>query len=108
MEKLLERMEGDRELIREVFAIFVEEAPGRRMKIEQALLAEDLEAMIMLSHALKGASSTLQAEPLRQACVGLENAARDGDADKVRGVVYSVLELLDKTANTMAELIPRI
>jgi HPt (histidine-containing phosphotransfer) domain-containing protein len=108
MDKLMVRMEGDRELIKEVFTIFVEEAPARRMKFEKALIVKDLGAMAMLAHALKGACGTLEADPLRQACNDLEHAARGGDADKVLSVCPNVLELLDKTAGFMAELTPGV
>lgn len=108
MEKLLKRMEGDRELIKEVLTIFVEEAPARRVKFEEALIVKDLGAMAMLAHALKGACGTLEAEPLRQACFDLEQAARGGDADKVLSVCPNVLELLNKTAEVMAGLAPGV
>jgi len=108
MAKLLDRMEGDRELIKEVFTIFVEEAPARRMKFENALIVKDFNALVMLAHALKGASGTLQAEPLRQACYDLEHAARGNDADEVRKLVPIVLDLLDKTSKYMEKLLPGI
>ncbi|MBI4806084.1 MAG: Hpt domain-containing protein [Desulfovibrio sp.] len=108
LNKLLERMEGDRDLIKEVFSIFVEEAPVRRVKFEKALITENRDALVMLAHALKGASGTLLAEPLRQACYDLEHAARDNDADKVRVLVPQVLGLLDNTSEYMVKLLPSV
>lgn len=103
-EKLFERMEGDTDLIKEIFAIFVEEAPERREKFETALAGRDIQSMILLSHSLKGASSTLHAEPLRQASYELEHAARDGDEARMAELTPVVLELLRETANNMAKL----
>ena len=108
MDKLLKRMEGDRELVKEVLTIFVEEAPARRVKFEKALITQDLGSMIQLAHALKGTSGTLLAEPLRQACYELEHAARDGDMDNARSLLVNMLELLSKTANFMESLVPGI
>jgi HPt (histidine-containing phosphotransfer) domain-containing protein len=107
-DKLLVRMEGDRELIKEVFAIFVEEAPARRVKFEKALIVKNYEALVMLAHALKGASGTLLAEPLRQACYDLEHAARDNATEKVNSLVPMVLELLANTSEYMRKLIPSV
>jgi len=108
MVKLFERMEDDRELIREVFEVFVEEAPGRRVKFEAALAGADQTAMIMLAHSLKGASGTLMAEPLQKACYELEHAARTGDAARIAEFTPMVLDLLEKTAAKMEALKPAL
>lgn len=104
MDKLLERMEGDLELIREIFDVFVEEVPARRGKFEKALAESDTSTMVLLAHSLKGASGTLHAEPLRQACFELEHAARAGDMDKMRELTPPVLDLLERTKVRMVEL----
>lgn len=103
MARLTDQMEGDLELIAEVFDMFVEEAPARREKFLAALAGQDMQALTMLSHSLKGASGTLQCEPLRQACFELEHAARAGDAAKVEQYTPAVLELLDQAAAWMAQ-----
>lgn len=104
LDKLLERMEDDRELIREIFDVFVEEVPSRRGKFEKALAASDASTMVLLAHSLKGASGTLHAEPLRQACYELEHAARAGDLEKVQSLTPEVLDLLERTSLRMVEL----
>lgn len=101
MARLDERMEGDRELIREVFSVFVEEAPTRRARFEKAVGDLDVATLVMLAHSLKGASSTLQAEPLRQASQALEMAARENRTGDLAALVPPVLGLLDKTAQAM-------
>lgn len=101
MAKLDERMEGDRELIREVFSVFVEEAPARRARFEKALDEMDMGTLVMLAHSLKGASGTLQADPLRQASQTLEVAARENRTADVAALAVPVLDLLDRTAAAM-------
>lgn len=108
MDKLFGRMEDDRELIREVFEVFIEEVPGRRVKFAKALAEGDHTAMVMYAHSLKGASGTLMAEALREACFELERAARAGDAAGVAAFTPVVLDLLDRTAARMAELKPTL
>lgn len=102
MDRLKDQMEGDLELIAEVFDMFVEEAPARREKFLAAQAVQDLQALVMLSHSLKGASGTLQCEPLRQACFELEHAARAGDAARAGQCLPAVLDLLEQTAAWMA------
>ncbi len=83
LEKTLERFENDRELLREVVSVFVEEAPERSQKIARAFAARDMEQLVRLSHSLKGVCGTMHAEPLRELCYQVEMAARAGDAQKV-------------------------
>jgi len=104
MAKLDERMEGDRELIREVFSVFVEEVPTRRARFEKALDEMDMGTMTMLAHSLKGASGTLQAEPLRQASHALELASRENRTKDLAALVAPVLTLLEQTAAAMDEM----
>lgn len=103
MEKLLTLMEGDVELIREVFEVFAEEVPQRRDKFESALSDGDMVALMQLAHALKGSSGTLQAEPLRDVSRELEHAAREGRETAARELVPNLLSLLDRTAAAMRE-----
>lgn len=103
-EKLLVRMEDDRELIREIFEVFVSEYPERRSKFERALSSADMKGMVLLAHSLKGASGTLHAEPLRGVCFELERAAREEDAGKVAAFTPAVIDLLAGTVAAMEEL----
>jgi HPt (histidine-containing phosphotransfer) domain-containing protein len=104
LDSVLQRMENDRELVREIFEVFIEEAPVRAERFKAALAASDMDAVMRLAHALKGASGTLTAEPLRQACYDLEHAARAGEKEKVDALAPPVFDMLEKTVARMAEL----
>jgi HPt (histidine-containing phosphotransfer) domain-containing protein len=108
MDKLFIRMEEDTDLIREVFEVFIEEVAGRKVKFAKALAEGDHAAMTLHAHSLKGASGTLMAEPLREACYDLERAARAGDADGEAAHLPRVLDFLEKTAARMEELKPTL
>jgi signal transduction histidine kinase/CheY-like chemotaxis protein len=71
---LLERLDGDDAFMRELLGIFVEEAPGRREAFEKAAVSRDIEALQKLSHALRGSSLSLCAEPLGTSAGALEGA----------------------------------
>jgi len=100
--QLLERLEDDKELLEEIFTVFIGEAPERRTKIKAALQGMDMDRMVQLAHSLKGASGTLGAEPLRQASSALETAARAKDAGAVAANAVRVLDLLARTVEFMA------
>jgi Signal transduction histidine kinase len=71
---LLERLDNDEAFMRELLAIFVSEAPGRRANFDAASEARDLEALQKQGHALKGSSLSLCANPLGTAAGALEAA----------------------------------
>ncbi len=100
--KLLDRLEDDKELMEEIFVVFIGEAPERRAKITSAFKAMDMDALTRLAHSLKGASGTLVAEPLREASSALEMASRTGDAPGVAASAPKVIDILERTVEFMA------
>ncbi|WP_243438364.1 Hpt domain-containing protein [Fundidesulfovibrio soli] len=102
--KLMERLEDDRELLMEIFDVFIEETPARLERIDEAVRTHDLTAVVQWAHALKGTSGTLQAAPLNDICYKLEMAARAGDAPLAHSLVPAAVDLLDRTAAYIAEL----
>ena len=96
--RLRARFDDDKDLLAEIFSVFISETPGRRADIKAALAAGELARLAGLAHSLKGVAATLLAEPLRQAAYALEQAARAGDASAVPAAAALVLDLLERTA----------
>jgi HPt (histidine-containing phosphotransfer) domain-containing protein len=99
----MERMEGDADIVREIFQAFIAESPQRRAKFQDALAAGDGERLGRLAHALKGASSTLMAKPLWEAAQALEQACREKDPQAPARLTPGLLKLLDDTVVWMRE-----
>ncbi|MBI2159738.1 MAG: Hpt domain-containing protein [Candidatus Rokubacteria bacterium] len=81
---------GDRQLLRELVAIFVEEAPGRLAELRRAAAARDATTVERVAHSLKGSAGLLGAASLHAASAELEERAVakrvDGAADLVARV----------------------
>jgi len=89
--ELLERVDGDEELLREVVAIFLEDTPGLLDALKQGIDAGVPEAVAKAAHTLKGSSANLAANRLRHQAQQLELQAKSGDlASSV--VLYQALE----------------
>ncbi|GAB6036416.1 hypothetical protein JCM15519_09750 [Fundidesulfovibrio butyratiphilus] len=99
--KLLAHFEGDKDLFAEVVEVFTAETPERLEKFRAAMSERDLSQLVRLAHSLKGASATLQAEPLRQASYLLETAARSGEQDGLEELVVRVADCLVRTSEAM-------
>lgn len=76
---VLERFEGDIELVREVAELFVADCPHRLDAMREALTAGDAEALQRAAHSLRGSVSNFSAADAVEAAGRLETIGREGD-----------------------------
>jgi CheY-like chemotaxis protein len=76
---VLSRVEGDVELLGEVTALFLEEAPGLLSEIRDALARSDGGAVERAAHKLKGSVGIFGAERALDVAQYLEKMGREGD-----------------------------
>lgn len=84
MEDTMERLGGDRELLEELFQVFIEEAPLKVADIQTALQNADYQLAMKRAHALKGSSAAIGALLSRDLCFELEKASRSEDLVDMR------------------------
>jgi CheY-like chemotaxis protein len=77
--ELMERLGGDREVLREVVAIFRHSTPDIVSEIQTALEARDLARLRGAAHTLKGAAGNLSAKRVAALAFEIENAAHSSD-----------------------------
>ena len=75
----LARLDGDRDLLRDVAGLFVTEAPRIVQSMRAAVAAGDARALQLSAHALKGSASTFSAKSLVEAAWALEQMGRRAD-----------------------------
>lgn len=88
----LERVQDDKELLLELFEIFLEDFPPKRDAFWSALEKNDVVAFQHLAHGLKGATGNISARQMHENCVELDLMGKGGDIADAKGK----LELLDK------------
>ena len=76
---LLERVEGDTELLREIVGLFLEDSPRLMAEVQAAVAAQDAQALRRAAHTLKGAASNFGAAAVVAAAFELESMGRTGD-----------------------------
>ncbi len=81
---MMDRVDGDPELGREMVRSFLEETPGQIEQLVQALDAGDFEEARRLAHGLKGSASFLSIEGIRQAAFQVEQATKQKDPQTAR------------------------
>ncbi len=78
-QELLERVDGDEALLREVVAIFLEDTPGILDALKKGIDTDMPDAVAKAAHTLKGSSANLAAARLRHQAYQLETQAKTGD-----------------------------
>lgn len=76
---VLKRVDGDRELLREVASLFFEDTPRLLSDIRNAILCGDSKALERSAHTLKGSIANFGLEVASEAAYGLEQMGRNGD-----------------------------
>jgi len=99
--ELLERVEQDRELLRELIVIFREELPGQLDSLRNAVKAQDPEAITRASHNFKGMFSNLAASRAARAAERLEIVGRNNEPAQFHKVL---LRLEDEIELLLPEL----
>ena len=79
LNEVLERVQGDKELLAELFDIFLEDCPTRITAIKEAIQAKDVTKLKDAAHSLKGASGNISAKRLHQLFLKMEQAAKNSD-----------------------------
>ncbi|TAK12983.1 MAG: sensor histidine kinase, partial [Acidobacteria bacterium] len=77
--ELVERLGGDREILREVVTIFRHSTPDLIEEIRTAIDGRDLTRLRSAAHTLKGAAGNLSAKRVAALALELESASRASD-----------------------------
>ncbi len=100
---LLERVGGDKDLLNEIIAMFIEDIPVQLEELKQGIKENDVAVIRGQGHKIKGASATVGAETMRQAAHEIELAGTDGKLDSAPGLV----EKLEQEFERLKEMVSR-
>jgi CheY-like chemotaxis protein len=79
---LLDRVEGDMELLGDMASMFLQECPRYLLEVRQAVARRDAAALQSSAHTLKGSVGNFAALKAAQAALQLEMMGREGDLAK--------------------------
>jgi HPt (histidine-containing phosphotransfer) domain-containing protein len=84
---LLARVEDDRELLTELFAMFQEELPGLQDTLHGAIDVGNLPDGAKAAHALKGMLANMSMKKATTMAASIEAAARAGDTSAIKETI---------------------
>ena len=97
---------GEPDVLREVLATFLADAPRRIAAITNAIQGQDAHALLRAAHTLKGAAASIGAAGVQGRCRELESTARKGDVEPGATAVLSALgEELERVRSEIARLL---
>jgi HPt (histidine-containing phosphotransfer) domain-containing protein len=99
--ELVERVDNDQDLLRELLTIFKEDFPRTMRSLESAVAAADVKNASRLSHTLKGMLSSLGARRAAAAASKLEELAAAGENTSLKDAFG---DLEREGANLLPEL----
>jgi two-component system, sensor histidine kinase and response regulator len=104
---LLNRVEQDRGIAREIADVFLQDVPNQLAAIEHAMQTEDVDALRRAAHALKGASACAGANCVREHALQLETAAHGANLDYVAGVLASLKSQIAAYRVLLEQVLPK-
>ena len=81
LKDVLKRVQGDKELLADLFDIYQEDFVIKRQALGDAIAAHDIAKIKEVTHSIKGSSGNISAKPLYAACLKLEILAKEGKTD---------------------------
>jgi two-component system, sensor histidine kinase and response regulator len=101
---LLERVEGDQELLMEMIQIFKEESPGLMTAMRAALQSSDWIVLERSAHSLKGAASNLSSKSAANVALKLEQDAQNKDEQSAKLSLVAVERVMQLLLPALSEM----
>jgi PAS domain S-box-containing protein len=101
---LLERVEGDQELLAEMIQLFLADAPQLLDAMRKALLQGDMILLERSAHSMKGAAGNMSAEVTVSAALHLEQSAKKGDAESCKANLAALEGAVERLLPVLADL----
>ena len=99
---LMARLEGDRELLAELYEIFVPDAEGLLAALEKGVSSSDADAVRRAAHTLKGAAGNFCAPSAVAAALALETAGRTREMADAPRLLARLRAEIDAVATALA------
>lgn len=104
---ILERLEGNSELLIELVQLFSEEAPQLIEAMRKSLQQGDMQGLARSAHSMKGAASNFLAHRTAGAALQLEDDAKRGDRESARTALAALEVIVERMLTELANLCQR-
>jgi len=100
----LSRVGGDKQLLREIAFLFIEDCPRAFAEIQEAIASGDAAKLETTAHALKGSVANFAARDAVAAAFGLEQMGRAKEMSQAEGMLSRLESALSAVCEQLAAL----
>jgi len=93
---ILDRIDGDEALFRQLIALFIQEVPNQIKQIKMAIKANDSERITLFAHTIKGSAYNIRAMELKQIAFDIEQAGKSKDIHLAASKIQTLEDTFDK------------
>jgi len=93
---ILDRIDGDVDLFRQLIALFVQEVPNQIKQIKLAIKENDPERITLYAHTIKGSAYNIRAMELKQIAFDIEQAGKSSDIHLAASKIEALEHTFDK------------
>ena len=104
LELALSRVGGDKQLLREIAVLFIEECPRALAEIQESVAAGDAPKLENAAHALKGSVSNFGARDAVAAAFSLEQMGRANQLTEAEGMLPKLESALSAVCAELASI----
>ncbi|MFH1852264.1 MAG: PAS domain S-box protein [Candidatus Neomarinimicrobiota bacterium] len=97
--QLLERLDHDREVYRQIMMAFLEDVPEKLLALQEALKQQDFKVIRMIAHTLKGAALNIGAHAFCDLAFELERSGTAQDTNSVQEILHTLKNDYKKLSN---------
>jgi HPt (histidine-containing phosphotransfer) domain-containing protein len=101
---ILERLEGNSELLIELVQLFLKEVPQLIEAMRKSLQQGDMQGLARSAHSMKGAASNFLAHGTAGAALQLEDDAKRGDTDSAAAALATLEVIVERLLPELANL----
>lgn len=107
-EELLDRINGDRDLFKEIIGIFVQDTPGLISTLREGISRGNADAVEKAAHAIKGSCAMMSAKRLEGLAHQLEMIARGKNLDGAEAAYRSIIECFEDLKMDMMAVLEKM
>jgi len=104
-EEALKMFEGEKEFLKELAGIFINDAPEHMSEIEEAVHSRNSEALDKSAHKLKGAAANFGKNVTTDTAFKLETMGKENKLDGIEEVYDTLVKDIEQMMNALAEFV---
>jgi HPt (histidine-containing phosphotransfer) domain-containing protein len=101
--RILKRFRGDRDFLKEIYSVFLEEIPEKTQALRQGETTLDFGIIEEVAHALRSSSATIGVRACSELAAGIEEAAVHKNSEMMKALASELYSLFGMLAPIIEE-----